>query len=85
MTGSNPSSAKKYRVACVKNFPGAKPGDVRYVYVASLEEAKEIMQSLARKSAYQSEQGGHISGLPHVATLEQWDEESQEWVFADAK
>jgi|GEM_PF-4925970 len=85
MTSSNPPGEKKYRVACIKDFPDAEPDDVRYVYVNTLAEAKELMQSLTRKSAYQSEQGGHISGLPHVATLEQWDEEGQEWVFADTK
>lgn len=71
---------RKYRIAFVKDFIEASPEDVKYVYASTEEEAAEIMKKMSREGKYQSDQGGHLPGLPHVAVLEAWNDDEQDWL-----
>lgn len=70
----------EYRVAFVKDFVGANPEDVKYVYADTKEEAVDIMEKMSREGKYQSEQGGNLPGLQNVAVLERWNDDEQDWL-----
>jgi len=68
---------QKIRVACVKNMPYR---DAEYVYVDSIEHAKDIMRTMGENNHYQSSEF-IIQGLPNIAAIEVYDDESDYWYF----
>ena len=72
---------RKYRVCFIKDFVNAEAEDVKYIYFQTKQDAIDTMKKMAAQGKYQSEQGGHKSGLPHVAALEYWDEDEMDWLF----